>query len=768
MDNVHVAEGTPPVLALDIGTRSIVGLLAFPQDDGRMQIVDAEAVAHDDRAMRDGQVHDIPEVGRRIGLLVDRMAARNGWRPRRAYVAAAGRALATSEAEADLAVGRPGQVTEELLRQLTVAGVARAVEGLKGGAAGRNSPHGFHCVGFSVVRYLLDNEPMANPLGQRGERVQARIIATFLPRIVTDGLILALKRADLEVAGLTLEPIAAANVALAPTMRSLNLALIDIGAGTSDIALTRDGAVTGYAMVPMAGDAMTEALAQGYLLDFPEAERLKIAYGDRSPVEPEPPPLLASDILGASIRVSADDLDALMQPVIADLSGRIAGEILMLNARAPAAVVCIGGGSLTPRLATAIARSLGLPPARVGVRGADMIKSVDLSALADRPDLVALLSSPTGVTPLGIAWGALYEPGFHFVDAWVRAAGDEGVTPDAEQRVQVLELGRATVFDALIAAGVRARELAGRPGLGLAVRVNGQIRLVPGTPGQDAAVTVDGKPASLDAPLLAGAHIAYSPASDGTDAQAQVGDLAEAALLSFVLEDRPVAVRPRLEVDGRAVEPQASLHDGAEVSCDRSLQALLSQAGVFLDRQPLRFTLDGIPQELPRRSFVLRVDGEPAGPTTELSGGERVEVRVIEHAAPRVADVVPDGAASAIGLFLNGEPLRIPVRSIKVRREGVEISLESPVLEGDQLTVESSAPPILADLLALIQAELVVSASPATRLDLQIDGEPAAFTSPLGENAHVEARWVPMGWHADGVQHLARDRQSSDATMENL
>ncbi len=768
MDNVHVAEGTPPVLALDIGTRSIVGLLARPQDGARLQIVDAAAVAHDDRAMRDGQVHDIPEVGRRIGLLVDRLAARTGWRPRRAYIAAAGRALATSEAEAELVVGSPGQVTEDLLRQLTVAGVARAVEGLKVGPAGRSSPHGFHCVGFSVVRYLLDNDVMANPLGQRGDRVQARIIATFLPRIVTDGLILALKKADLEVAGLTLEPIAAANIALAPTMRSLNLALIDIGAGTSDIALTRDGAVTGYAMVPMAGDAMTEALAQGYLLDFPEAERLKIAYGSQSPGDPEPPPLETSDILGASIRVAADDLDTLMQPVIADLSGRIAGEILMLNARAPAAVVCIGGGSLTPRLAPSIAQALGLPPSRVGVRGADLVKSVDLSALADRPDLLSLLSSPAGVTPLGIAWGALYEPGFHLVDAWVRSAGEEATRFGAEQRVQVLDLGRATVFDALVAAGIPARELAGRPGLGLAVRVNGQIRLVPGTAGQAAGVTVDGEPASLDTPLPDGAHIAYTPGADGKDAAAQVGDLAAAAVVAFVLEDRPIAVRPRLEVDGRVVEPETSLHDGAEVSCDRSLQGLLAQAGISLDRQPLRFTLDGIPQELPRKSFILHVDGEPAGPTTELSGGERVGLRVIEHAAPRVVDVIPDGAARAVALFLNAEPRRLPIRSFTVRRDGVEVPQESPVLEGDRLLVVSSAPPIVADLLALIQAELVVSASPTTRLDLRIDGEPAAFTTPLGEGAHVEARWVPVGRSADAPQELSRDFRPSNETGENL
>ena len=74
---------------------------------------------------------------------------------------------------------------------------------------------------------------------------------------------------------LTLEPIAAINVLIPPSMRRLNVALVDIGAGTSDIAITDNNTVTAYGMVPVAGDEITEALSNHYLLDFPLAESAK-------------------------------------------------------------------------------------------------------------------------------------------------------------------------------------------------------------------------------------------------------------------------------------------------------------------------------------------------------------------------------------------------------------------------------------------------------------------------------------------------------------
>ena len=108
---------------------------------------------------------------------------------------------------------------------------------------------------------MLDDEVIGNLIDQQGDDAAVEIIATFLPRVVVDSLIKALHRADLELEALTLEPIAAIDVLVPPSMRRLNVALVDVGAGTSDIAITDSGTVIAYGMVSAAGDEVTEALA---------------------------------------------------------------------------------------------------------------------------------------------------------------------------------------------------------------------------------------------------------------------------------------------------------------------------------------------------------------------------------------------------------------------------------------------------------------------------------------------------------------------------
>ena len=85
------------------------------------------------------------------------------------------------------------------------------------------------------------------------------MLATFLPQEVVESLYTVVQGADMEVYSLTLEPIAAINVAIPEQYRLLNIALVDVGAGTSDIAITKNGSIVAYGMIPMAGDELTEA-----------------------------------------------------------------------------------------------------------------------------------------------------------------------------------------------------------------------------------------------------------------------------------------------------------------------------------------------------------------------------------------------------------------------------------------------------------------------------------------------------------------------------
>src|SRR5690606_2842555 len=107
----------------------------------------------------------------------------------------------------------------------------------------------------------LDHESIGSLIDQQGNIASVEVIATFLPKVVVESLFAAIQRADLSMKALTLEPIAAIQLLVPESMRRLNIALVDVGAGTSDIALTADGTVTAYGMVPIAGDEVTEAIS---------------------------------------------------------------------------------------------------------------------------------------------------------------------------------------------------------------------------------------------------------------------------------------------------------------------------------------------------------------------------------------------------------------------------------------------------------------------------------------------------------------------------
>lgn len=108
------------------------------------------------------------------------------------------------------------------------------------------------------MKYYLNEEVYSNIEGHKAEVISEDIIVTFLPEDVVDGLYSAVAQAGLEVANMTLEPIAAIDVAIPESFRMLNIALVDVGAGTSDISVTKDGSIIAYGMIPLAGDELTE------------------------------------------------------------------------------------------------------------------------------------------------------------------------------------------------------------------------------------------------------------------------------------------------------------------------------------------------------------------------------------------------------------------------------------------------------------------------------------------------------------------------------
>lgn len=705
------------LLALDIGTRTIVGLILARTERG-YHIRAAEVYEHRSRAMYDGQVHDVAAVAAGVLKVKEALERRTGKKLSHAAVAAAGRALKTVRGEARRAKPATQEVAPADVRSLELEALRAAQESLAR-EQGETAAAGYFCVGYSVSQYILEGTPISDLVGQFGQEIGVNLIATFLPRVVIDGLFAVLHRAGLEASSLTLEPIAALEVSIPPGMRQLNLALVDVGAGTSDIALVRRGNIFAYAMVPVAGDEITEALCQRYLLDFAAGEALKRQLGGREKVT-------FTNILGDTQELPSQTVLADLLPAIESLAGQIAAEILALNGRPPDAVLLVGGGSLTPTLPQALARALGLPENRVGLRGRESIAQVTGQAKK--------LSGPQAVTPIGIAVTAFSERPLHFLRVTVN-----------NQPVYLWHLAGQTVAAALLAAGATWNRLYGRPGLALTLEVNGEPVVIPGERGQAATIRVDGCPADLDTPLSEGARVEFVPGADGRDAHVTAGELAGPPRY-YTLNGARTLFPPHLIVNGRPVALETPVPDRAKVNIiwERPARELLIAAGVpaaQLAQEEFPYFLGSERLSLLFSPCSLSLNGMPAGPDDRVRPGDSLEYE-LNRSGPSVGAALSGRVEleSTLNVTVNGQRLSLPGSGTTVLVNGRPARPDDPLPRGATITlVPGRTSAILSDLFTLV--DIKKSARPGARLTMTVNGQPADFTTPLKDGDQVSLTW---------------------------
>jgi len=712
-------EPVEQIYALDIGTRTVVGLLMSPGQNG-FKVTHYVMEEHRTRAMLDGQIHEIDQVAGVVKSITRVLEKRSGQKLIKVAVAAAGRALKTMTMKATRETSPLVSISQGLVHEMELEAVQAAqlalIEKVKRVASD------YHCVGYSVVEYLLDGSKISNPVGQYGSQVGVEVIATFLPRVVVDSLFGVLDQAGLEMTSLTLEPIAAINVIIPPGMRKLNLALVDIGAGTSDIAVTAGGNIIAYAMVPVAGDEVTETICETFLLDFSVGEKLKrqLVSGDL---------IRFSDILGTKYELPCSQVIESVSGTVASLANEIASAILEINRKPPQAVVCVGGGSLTPGLTARIAQLLDIPESRVGIRGSEMIEGIQG---------LSKLSGPEWVTPVGIAVTALNRQSLGFSDIYVN-----------NRPVRLFEINGGKVGDALLAAGINIRQLAGRPGLALTIEVNGQMRILKGTMGRPAEIRINGRPAALDTLLQKGDRIEIVPPVDGEPGKGLIRDVVPPLNTKRIrFGGRLYELTPVLLMDGKPVESETPVVDGCKIT-----YAAVNTAGdlfkwLGIDGEPgsgtaLTYTINDETRTLAVPRFQLSVNGQEAEPDTPLASGDEVEFSEITKPTLRLAEVIgrEELAPSSIEVFVNGDKLNVETAGAALKLNGEPATPDAEVQDGDVVDfILGGVPPIMADVLPLIKLPAYPSSQSAT-LVISVNGSPAQFTTPIKNGDKLRVYW---------------------------
>ncbi len=547
------------IFALDIGTRSIIGMLGKAVGD-RFQVLAIDAEEHGKRAMLDGQIEDIDQVARVARVVTSRLEEKMGRRLTRVCVAAAGRALRTEQASFRLELPQVQRVDDALVSRLEAGAVSEAEAQLAEDQEARR----FFLVGYTVRQYQLDHYPLSTLRGHKGQELEAQVVATFLPSEVVESLYAVMNRAGLEVASLTLEPIAAMNAAIPAELRLLNLVLVDIGAGTSDIAVCREGSVVGYTMATVAGDEITEALMNAFLVDFHTAERLKTSLESREPV-------VFTDILGLEQSATGAQIQEAAAGATAQLVQKIAEEVLAVNGGTPpSALFLAGGGSKLAGLRPMMAQALGMDERRVAVAGNNYQKT----AFSDEYDL----NNPAYATPLGIA-----------VSAGLGLVSDSCVVTLNGANAKLFRSGMLRILDILLMNGYTYGDLIGRTGENLTIQWDGKRMVFRGEPAVPAELRLNGKDAAPTATVHAGDKIEFTPAQPGQAAARTLGQL--------LGED----FQGKAWVNGQAVPLETPLRNGDAVTTMalRKPDQVAQEAAAALAEEPAGQPEEQAPKQEP-------------------------------------------------------------------------------------------------------------------------------------------------------------------------
>ena len=724
------------VFGLDIGTRSIVGTVGYK--DGDCFYVVAQAVKeHETRAMIDGQIHDIAKVAGTIKEVKAILEEKTKRKLKEVCIAAAGRVLRTEYAYVEKDFEVETQITDEHIYDLDAAGVEKAYATFN---KSLGPDEKFYCVGHSVIRYYMNGNVMTNLENHKAKQIGMDLIATFLPSDVVDGLYTAVEMADLTVANLTLEPIAAIEVAIPEKYRMLNIALVDVGAGTSDICITKDGSIAAYGMIPTAGDCLTEMIAQHCLVDFNVAEDIKRAIAENDVAEFE-------DIIGLPQTITKEEVLQLLEPELDKMTAQVAECIMKLNGDKPvSAVFVVGGGGKIEGYTNHLAEKIGIQVQRVALRGEEVMQKIIFQDDSLKKD--SLL-----VTPLGICLN-FYEQNNNFIFVSFN-----------DERMKLYDNGKLTIVDVVMQAGVPNEALFPRRGAGVTFTLNGKPKTVRGNQGEAAEFYLNGEPADLHSYIHANDIVRLLESTAGEDAVVELGSLAEMKEnITVVVDKTPVQFPKFASVNGELRSPAYVVQEGdvIEMLNYYTVPQILEFMDIVLDKSKCvnvnnkkadkrtkvydNFTFDIVKATPPKKKKTAAKSGKGASKTATNSVKNEAKA-VNEAAVKEEPTAIPEDVTAVEDIDVNAEVVSAGATTEVKQEEAVQeapkpvpAAIEMTVMvNGAPVTLKGKSSYVFVEVFDYINFDL--SHANGRSIVTNLNGRQAQYMEPLTPGDVIEIYW---------------------------
>jgi cell division protein FtsA len=342
------------ITAIDVGTTKICTIIGTLDSGGGIQVLGVGLVPS--KGLHKGMVVNVDEAKISIADSIRRAEQAGGVKVETAYVGVTGRHIHSTNSHGVVAIPRNDRLvkTDDLRRVLD-------------SAQGINIPDDRKILHAIPRHYNLDNqERVKNPVGMHGFRldVETHIVTAAVASV--QNLVKCIRSIGVEIADLILEPLASGESVLTAEERELGIILADIGGGTTDIAVFKDGSIYHTSVIPVAGYQFTSDLSIGLGLPFDIAEAMKKKYGNVSPEL-----ITKNDDSTLNIEnghsVSYRDLCGILKDRMEELLRLILLEMpdSNYNGLAPAGLVITGGGAKMAGLQS-LAKSTIRIPTRVG------------------------------------------------------------------------------------------------------------------------------------------------------------------------------------------------------------------------------------------------------------------------------------------------------------------------------------------------------------------------------------------------------------------
>jgi cell division protein FtsA len=305
------------VVGLDIGTSKVVAMVAELMPDGRMEVIGMGN--HDSKGLKKGVVVNIESTVSAIQRALEEAELMADCKIQRVFTGIAGNHIKSFNSTGMVAIKE---------KEVTPLDVDRAIET----ARAMPIPTDQQVLHILTQEFIIDGQDgVREPLGMSGVRLEVKVHIVTGAVSAAQNIVKCVRRCGLEVNDLILQPLASSVAVLTEDEKELGVCLVDIGGGTTDIAVFREGAIRHTAVIPIAGDQITNDVAMALRTPTAEAEELKVRHGCalRQLAEPgqmievpgvgdRPPRMLSRQTLAEVIEPRVEELYSLIQQVLRD------------------------------------------------------------------------------------------------------------------------------------------------------------------------------------------------------------------------------------------------------------------------------------------------------------------------------------------------------------------------------------------------------------------------------------------------------------------